>query len=134
MNDLERTIAESGVENRVQRIGFVDDAALTGLYSGADAVVIPSLYEGFGLPVLEAMACGAPVVTSNVSSMLEVAGNAAVLVDPTRLESIVDGLRDVLLSAEVQTRLRVAGPVRAAEFTWDRTAQLTLSAYRSIAS
>jgi glycosyltransferase involved in cell wall biosynthesis len=133
MDEIERTIFESGIGDRVRRIGFVDDNALVGLYNGADVVAIPSLYEGFGLPVLEAMASGAPVVTSRVSSLPEVAGNAAMLVDPTNLDSVIDGLRQVLASDELRARLRAAGLARAAPFTWERTASLTRAAYQRIA-
>jgi glycosyltransferase involved in cell wall biosynthesis len=133
MDEIERTIAESGIGDRVRRIGFVDDEALVALYNGADVVAVPSLYEGFGLPVLEAMASGAPVLTSNVSSLPEVAGDAAVLVDPANLDSVVDGLRQMLASDELRARLRAAGPAQAAPFTWERTASLTHAAYQRIA-
>jgi glycosyltransferase involved in cell wall biosynthesis len=133
MDEIERTIAGSGIGDRVHRIGFIDDQALVALYSGADVVAIPSLYEGFGLPVLEAMASGAPVLTSNVSSLPEVAGDAAVLVDPANLDSVVDGLRQLLTSDELRARLRAAGPTQAAPFTWERTAALTRAAYQRIA-
>ena len=133
MDDIERTIVAAGIDDRVRRIGFAEDQALVALYSGADLVAIPSLYEGFGLPVIEAMATGAPVLTSNVSSMPEVAGGAALLIDPTDLESIIEGIRSVLGSEELRARMRSDGPLRAAEFTWQRTASETLAAYRRIA-
>jgi glycosyltransferase involved in cell wall biosynthesis len=133
MEETERTIADSQIQGRVRRIGFVDDGSLAALYSGASLVAVPSLYEGFGLPVLEAMAAGAPVLTSNVSSMPEVAGDAAILVDPTSLDSVVAGLRSVLGSDTTASRLREAGPSRASEFSWERTARLTLESYRSVA-
>jgi glycosyltransferase involved in cell wall biosynthesis len=133
MDEIDRTITETGIGDRVRRIGFVDDESLVALYSGADVVAIPSLYEGFGLPVLEAMASGAPVLTSNVSSLPEVAGDAAVLVDPATLDSVIEGLRQVLASHELRARLRAAGPAQAAQFTWERTASLTRAAYQGIA-
>jgi glycosyltransferase involved in cell wall biosynthesis len=133
MDEIERTITETGIGDRVRRIGFVDDEALVALYSGADVVAIPSLYEGFGLPVLEAMASGAPVLTSNISSLPEVAGDAAVLVDPGTLDAVVEGLRQVLASDALRARLRAAGPAQAAQFTWERTASLTRAAYQRIA-
>lgn len=133
MDDIEQTIAESGIQGRVRRIGFADEGALVALYSGADLVAVPSIYEGFGLAVIEAMATGAPVLTSNVSSLPEVAGDAAVLVDPTNLESVVEGLRLGLGSNELRHRLRRAGPARAAGFTWERTAAETMAAYQRIA-
>ena len=133
MDEIERTIAESGIADRVRRIGFVEDRALVALYSGSDLVAIPSLYEGFGLPVLEAMASGAPVLTSKVSSLPEVAGEAALLVDPANLDSVTDGLRQLLASDSLRARLRLAGPAQAAQFTWERTAALTRAAYQGIA-
>ena len=133
MEEIERTIADSWIQERIRRIGFVEDADLAALYSGADVVAIPSLYEGFGLPVLEAMASGAPVLTSNVSSLPEIAGDAGILVDPTNLESVVDGLRRVLGSEDLRRQMRAAGPAQAAQFTWARTAAETLVAYRSVA-
>jgi glycosyltransferase involved in cell wall biosynthesis len=133
MDDIERTIVAAGIDDRVRRIGFADDLALVALYSGAEMVAIPSLYEGFGLPVIEAMATGAPVLTSDVSSMPEVAGDAALLIDPTDLESIVEGIRRILGSEELRAKMRSAGPLRAAQFTWQRTASETMAAYRRIA-
>ena len=132
MDEIEATIRESGIQERVRRIGFADDAALVALYSGADAVAMPSLYEGFGLPVLEAMATGAPVLTSNLSSLPEVAGDAAQLVDPTRIDAIAGGLRHLLESDTLRNQLRAAGPRQAAKFTWEQTAKLTRGAYQSI--
>jgi glycosyltransferase involved in cell wall biosynthesis len=133
MDDLEQSIADLGIQGRVRRIGFADDGALVALYSGADLVAVPSIYEGFGLAVIEAMATGAPVLTSNVSSLPEVAGDAAILIDPMNLESIVEGLREGLRSNDLRSRLRVAGPARAAQFTWERTAAETMAAYHRIA-
>jgi glycosyltransferase involved in cell wall biosynthesis len=132
MDEIEATIQESGIQERVRRIGFAEDEALTALYSGADVVAIPSLYEGFGLPVLEAMATGAPVLTSNLSSLPEVAGDAAILVDPTRIDAIADGLRRILESDTLRNQLRAAGPQQAARFTWEQTAKRTRDAYQSI--
>lgn len=110
---------------RVHFTGYVDQAELPVLYSGALAFVYPSLYEGFGLPPLEAMACGTPVVTSDGTSLSEVVGDAAVVVDPYNVESITEGMRRVVTDNELRTRLIQAGRVRAASLTWDRTAQLT---------
>ena len=92
--------------------------------------MLPSLEEGFGLPALEAMACGAPVVASNVSSLPEVAGDAAILVDPTDDEAIADGLRRVLTDDDLARRLRQRGRGRAARFTWEQTATRTAAVYR----
>ncbi|MGQ9887085.1 MAG: glycosyltransferase family 4 protein [Aggregatilineales bacterium] len=104
-------------------VGFADDADLPALYSAARCFVLPSLYEGFGLPVLEAMACGAPVVTSSVSSLPEVAGDAALLADPLDVSSIADTVERVLTDNDLRDNLVRAGLARAAEFTWERAAR-----------
>jgi glycosyltransferase involved in cell wall biosynthesis len=109
---------------RVILTGYVGDPDRAPLYAGAEALAFPSRYEGFGLPVLEAMACGTPVVTSNVSALPEIAGDDAVLVDPEDEGSIADGLRRVLEDESLRVRLRAAGPARAAPFTWDNSARL----------
>jgi glycosyltransferase involved in cell wall biosynthesis len=118
---LERLPAHSG--GRVILTGYVGDPDRAPLYTGAEALAFPSRYEGFGLPVLEAMACGTPVVTSNVSALPEIAGDDAVLVDPEDAGSIAEGLRRVLEDEGLRARFRVAGPVRAARFTWDASAR-----------
>ncbi|MGD9793606.1 MAG: glycosyltransferase family 4 protein [Acidimicrobiia bacterium] len=110
--------------------GFVPDATLRGLYAAASLLCYPSLHEGFGLPILEAMAHGCPVVTSRGSSTEEVAGGAAVLTDPTDTDDIIRAMREALDRHEA---LADAGRRRAAEMTWRRTAQLTLDAYRELA-
>jgi len=114
---------------RVKRIGFVDPAALAGLYAEARAFCYPSLKEGFGLPVLEAMAQGTPVITSRGTSTEEVAGDAALLVDPLEVGSITDALTRILDDDELANALRGAGRERAATFSWDRCAELTAAAY-----
>jgi glycosyltransferase involved in cell wall biosynthesis len=111
-----------GLRDRVHFIGFADDADLPALYSAARALAFPSLYEGFGLPVLEAMACGTPVVTSNVSSLVEVAGDATLLVDPLSVEQIADSLVRLLTDDDERAALIERGLRRAASFTWDRAA------------
>jgi glycosyltransferase involved in cell wall biosynthesis len=116
--------------DRVRLLGFVSDAERDALYAGADAFVYPSLREGFGLPVAEAMAHGTPVVTSRGTSTEEVAGGAAVLVDPYDVESIAHGIGTALAERD---RLSAAGRTRAAELTWEQTAAATLAAYRDVA-
>ncbi|MFN2589211.1 MAG: glycosyltransferase family 4 protein, partial [Actinomycetota bacterium] len=118
------------VRDRVTLTGYVSEEDKIGLLGGATALVFPSRYEGFGMPVLEALACGTPVVTSNVSAMPEVAGDAAVFVDPLDVDSIADGIRRVAEDDELRQRLRRAGPARAAEFTWERTARRTAEVLR----
>jgi glycosyltransferase involved in cell wall biosynthesis len=124
-------VAEYRVADRVKFLGFVPDADLPALFTGASLFVFPSMHEGFGLPVLEAMACGAPVVTSNRSALPEVAGDAAVLVDPLDVESIADGIAKILKDQVIARRLAEAGRHRAAQFTWTAAARKLLEIYRS---
>jgi glycosyltransferase involved in cell wall biosynthesis len=102
------------------------------LYSNADLFVFPSLYEGFGMPVLEAMACGTPVITSKTTSLPEVAGDAAVLINPEDAEELADAIIQVLDDDSLQADLRARGLERAKQFTWQRAAQQTLAVYREI--
>lgn len=120
--------------SEVTLTGFVSDTDLAALYAGCAAFAYPSLYEGFGLPVLEAMTAGAPVITSCTSSLPEVAGDAAVLVDPRNTSAIRDALRRVLEDHELADELRVRGHARAAMFSWARTAAQTLDLLRQSAA
>jgi glycosyltransferase involved in cell wall biosynthesis len=115
---------------RVHVPGRVSPSELDALYRGADAVVYPSLYEGFGLPVLEALAYGKPTLSSNTSSIPEVAGDAALLVDPEDEDAIAAGLVRILTDEPLRAGLRAKGPARAASFSWAATARATLDAYR----
>jgi glycosyltransferase involved in cell wall biosynthesis len=119
-----------GVADRVRLLGWVDDATLDGLYRAADCFVFPSLAEGFGLPVLEAMLRGAPVACSDTSSLPEVAGDAALLFDPLDVGAIAEAVRQLLTDPELAERLRAAGRRQAARFTWDEAARRTLASYR----
>jgi glycosyltransferase involved in cell wall biosynthesis len=112
--------------------GYVADSDLAAVYSGARAFVYPSLYEGFGLPILEAMQCGTPVVTSNTSSMPEVSGTAAVQVSPTDSDALCEALKHLLADADHARELRRRGLARASLFSWDRTAERTVAAYRAM--
>lgn len=114
---------------RVLTTGALTDRDLPALYSAASAFVFPSLYEGFGLPVIEAMACGTPVITSNVSSLPEVAGDAALLVDPYNEAELATAMHTLLTDTATATQLRERGLARAATYTWERTARATLAAY-----
>jgi glycosyltransferase involved in cell wall biosynthesis len=116
-------IAETRMGSFVRHVGYVSDQDLAGLYSAATVFAYPSLYEGFGLPVVEAMASGTPVITSNVSSMPEAAGDAAVLVDPLQPKDIATALRTLLESPAEQDKLTTAGLAQAKKFTWDKTAE-----------
>lgn len=122
---IENRIQASPVANRIRRTGRVDDEDLPFLYSGAEAFVLPSLFEGFGLGVIEAMACGTPVVTSNRGSLAEVAGDAAVLVNPESVDSITAGITKAL-ETEHSGSLRDRGLQHAEQFTWQRAATRTL--------
>jgi glycosyltransferase involved in cell wall biosynthesis len=130
--DLRSLIEARGLSDRVRRIDEQPVPVRAALYAEARAFVFPSLAEGFGLPVLEAMACGAPVVTSNRSSMPEVAGSAAQLCDPTDHESVGWAMQKVLRDEDLAADLRRIGLRRAQEYTWDRTAQLTVALYREV--
>lgn len=120
-------IEELGLQGRVVLPGFVADADLPLLYGAATAFVFPSLYEGFGLPVAEAMACGCPVITSTVSSLPEVAGEAALLVDPCKVAEISAAMVKVLKEPELRGQMIAAGLRQAEQFSWERAAQETLT-------
>ncbi len=128
--ELRRALEGPTARERIVVTGGVDEATLAALYRGALAFAYPSLYEGFGLPVLEAMAAGAPVLTSRGGTLEEVAGGAAELVEPTDIGDIVAGLERLLRSPDVRERLRALGLARAREFSWQRTARLTMETYR----
>ena len=128
--DFEATVKTLGLGERVRVLGYVPRADLPGLYAAAAAFVYPSFYEGFGLPVLEAMACGTPVVTYNVCSLPEVAGDAAVLLDPpVTPERLAAALRRVLEDGAFRRDLVARGRARARAFDWRDTARVTLEAY-----
>jgi glycosyltransferase involved in cell wall biosynthesis len=127
---LERRAAELSVSDDVHFLGHVSDEALHALYWGAEAMVFPSLFEGFGLPVLEAMACGTPVVCSDHCSLPEVAGDAAMLVDPTDVDALAAGVLRVVSDDALKARMSEAGLQRSRQFTWTKAAEQTLAAYR----
>jgi glycosyltransferase involved in cell wall biosynthesis len=131
--ELERLITDLGLESRVVFTGFVSEADLVRLYNRASVFAYPSLYEGFGLPPLEAMACGCPVVASNVTAIPEVLGTAALLVDPLDPAAIAQALGSVLDRPELAGKLREMGLRRAAEFSWDRTGRITQEVYERAA-
>ena len=111
---------------------YVGDEDLINLYRSADMFVFPTLYEGFGLPVLEAMGCGAPVITSNISSLPEIAGEAAVLIDPLDVGQISDAMVKIAFSEDRRRELREKGLAQASRFSWTQTARRTLDVYRSV--
>jgi glycosyltransferase involved in cell wall biosynthesis len=125
-------VRELGLLPHVKYLGYVPGDDLPALYSGATAFAFPSLYEGFGIPVLEAMACGVPVLTSNISATAEVAGDAAVLCDPESVASIRDGLRRLLSDEALRADYAARGLKRAAEFSWARAAEETWAVYQRV--
>jgi glycosyltransferase involved in cell wall biosynthesis len=129
---LRHAVHRHKLHKHVRFLGYLPDDQLAVLYRLAAVFVFPSLYEGFGLPPLEAMASGTPVVVSNVSSLPEVVGDAAVLVDPHDIDSIVDGLRSVLTNPARAEDMRRKGLERAGEFSWERSVARTLEVYRRI--
>lgn len=127
-------IKQMDFKNPVYLIGHVPDDDLRVLYNGALALVYPSLYEGFGLPIVEAMACGCPVICSNVASMPEVAGDAAVLIDPGSSDDLAQAIQTLVHDSRLRTALVEKGLRQAATFTWDRTARQTLDLFKSVAT
>ena len=121
-----------GLEEKVIFTGFVPDDNLPALYSNAVAFVFPSLYEGFGLPILEAMACGTPVVSSNTSSLPEAAGEAAILIAPQDVQGWVDAINNLSCNPQLREELRQKGLRRVKDFSWDLAAEKTLSIYHEI--
>jgi glycosyltransferase involved in cell wall biosynthesis len=126
---VRQTVIKSRVEHLVRFLGYVPFDTLRCFYESAAAFVFPSRYEGFGLPPLEAMACGTPVVTSNVSSLPEVVGDAAVLVNPENVFDIARGIREALLDEPLRAELIRRGHAQAARFSWSRTARAVLDIY-----
>ena len=130
--DMRQTARTFGIESRTVCTGRLSADEMRLLYSHADLFVFPSLYEGFGMPVLEAMACGAPVITSSTTSLPEVAGDAALLVDPEDVEALADAMVRVLEDHDLRDVLRARGIERAAQFSWEQTARRTMALYREL--
>ena len=122
--------SQFGMSQHVQFTGYVDDKHLPTLIAGAQIFVLPSLYEGFGMPVLEAMACGVPVLCANSAALPEVAGNAALLVDPLDTQAIASGITELANNSVLWEQLRERGLARAAEYSWERCARSTLEVLR----
>jgi glycosyltransferase involved in cell wall biosynthesis len=129
---LRRSMEAAGVRQDVRFFGFVPERTLAALYRRASVFAFPSLYEGFGLPPLEAMACGTPVVTSRISSLPEVTGGAALLVDPYSVDDIADGLERVLGDQTFADELRRKGRLRAASFSWERSVKALHEGYMQV--
>lgn len=122
-----------GIREHIVLTDYIPLADLPAVYSQCEALVFPTLFEGFGLPPLEAMACGAPVITSNVSSLPEVVGDVGLLVNPLSTQEIAAAIHRVLTDQELRARLAEAGPRRAGQFTWDRAARETVAVYEEAA-
>jgi glycosyltransferase involved in cell wall biosynthesis len=129
---LVEILGDSGLQQSIAGITHVAEADLPALYSGARLLVRPVLYEGFGLPPLEAMACGTPVVCSNVASLPEVVGDAAITVDPADVEALAGAMQRVLSDRDLHQELRRRGLERAAGFTWERAARQTVAVYEGM--
>lgn len=130
--DINKTVDSLGLREKIVFTGYVPDSDLPALYRNAGVFVYPSLYEGFGLPPLEAMACGTPVVASNTSSIPEVIGDAGLLVDPYNPAEIARAVAFVLKDNDLSARLERAGLIRSGLFTWDKTAQETIKLYQEV--
>jgi len=131
-NEVFRFIEENGLQKRVIRLGYLSDAELTAMYSLADCYLYPSIYEGFGLPILEAQACGCPVITSIVSSCPEVAGNSALLVDPRDPASIAAAMKRIVSEPALKDDLRKKGFVNCARFSWKRAAEEMVALFEKV--
>lgn len=131
-DELFQHVAASELKEQILFTGYVTDEELAALYSSCQVCVYPSLYEGFGLPPLEAMACGAPVITSRIPVIIETVGQAAHLIEPTNVPELTARLVELLTDAQARAHFSAAGLARAAEFTWERTARMTLDVYREV--
>jgi alpha-1,3-rhamnosyl/mannosyltransferase len=130
--DAKKLTHESGLKDQIIFIGPVEESDLPALYSGATLFVFPSLYEGFGLPVVEAMACGVPVVCSNTSSLPEIAGDAALLVDPFDVNTLAVTMGRALTEEGLRRKMREKGLEQAERFSWERTGRETLEVYLGV--
>jgi glycosyltransferase involved in cell wall biosynthesis len=129
-SDIFKAVQGNDFSKEVDFTGYVDERELIRLYQGASVTVYPSLYEGFGLPVLEAMACGSPVVTSKTTALPEVAGDAALLIDPTDVSEMAAAIFKVVASQDLQQNMRAKGRAQAQKFSWIDTAQKTWRVYQ----
>ena len=131
-DDFFAHVEQSAIAKHILFTGYISDADLASLYSSCRVSVYPSLYEGFGFPPLEAMACGAPVITSRIPVIIETSQGAARLVNPTDVQELTTALHKLLTDDHERQHYAAVGPKRAAEFTWERTAEKTLAVYRKV--
>ena len=129
---LKRRIQHLNLQGRIILTGFVDDADLVYLYNAACLLVLPSLEEGFGLPVIEAMACGTPVIASDRGSLPEILGGAGRLFDPEQLDALHEQLKEVLGNPSIRDKMRESGLIRQKEFSWDRAAEMMLNVFSEL--
>jgi glycosyltransferase involved in cell wall biosynthesis len=133
MDDFEQKIISSGLQNNVIMLGYADDFTLRWLYQNCFAFLYPSLFEGFGLPVLEAMSLGAAVITSNVTSLPEIVGAAGILLDPLRVDEIAQAMQSLLHNSTLRAQLKTKALERSQKFSWDTAARQVLKIYESLA-
>jgi glycosyltransferase involved in cell wall biosynthesis len=129
---LQTLIAQSGISDSIYLLGYIPYQDLPGLYAAATALVFPSLFEGFGMPVLEAMACGCPVICSNTTSLPELVGEAAILIDPLNVAQIAEAIYNVLNFASLREAMKDKGLRQVQNFSWIRAAQQTVEVYQSV--
>jgi len=125
-------IDELGLQNDISILGYIPEEELPVLYNAADLLVYPSLYEGFGMPVVEAMACGCPVITSNTTSLPEITGMAGIIVDPNNYRELADAISLVIQDSQLKQKMRRQGLEQANFFSWERCAQQTMSIYKQV--
>jgi len=131
-SEIYQLTSDLNMEDRIIFAGPIKDEDLPALYNGADLFVFPSLHEGFGLPPLEAMACGVPVLVSNSASLPEVVGDAAITVHPYDVKEIAQVMKSILTTKSVQEEMRIKGLKRCQEFSWRKTAEQTLNLYEQV--
>ncbi len=132
LNKLIDEVGDSSLNNYITLTGYIPNSELPGIYSMSSVFLYPSLRESFGIPMLEAMACGTPVITSNTSSMPEVAGNAAIFIDPFKPEQITDAMFKLLSDQELRSNLVSEGYIQSGKFTWKNMAMQMLEVYSEI--
>jgi glycosyltransferase involved in cell wall biosynthesis len=131
-NDIQERVKELGISDKIRFLGYVSDEELSVLYSTCYAFIYPSLYEGFGLPVLEAMSCGAPIITSNNSSIPEVVGDAGLSIDPKNVQSLVDAMSKLNVDQNLRNELIIKSELQARHFSWESAAEQIVDIYKKV--